>query len=84
MKIIVLSSVLKSRPASIKASDNRVNTATEDKPFFRRFSSHTTVKKYTNINSLKLENMDFLSKLQNTKLNVSRHLYRKSNTTSSI
>ncbi len=75
MKIIALSSVLKSKPASIKMNDIRINTASEEKPFIRRFSSHTTVKKYTNYNSLKLENMDFLSKLQNTKLNVYRHIY---------
>jgi hypothetical protein len=67
MKIIALSSVLKSKTGSIKVTDSRAQT--EEIPV-RRFSSHTTVKKYTNFNSLKLENMDILSKLQNTKFNV--------------
>ncbi len=74
MKIIPLNSVLKNRTGSIKMTNSRIPT--EEIPV-RRFSSHTTVKKYTNFNSLKLENMDFLSKLQNAKLNVSIMLTRK-------
>ena len=82
MKIVALSSVLKSKATSLKMTDSRNNT--DDKPFVRRFSSNSTVKRYTNFNSLKLENMDFLSKLQNTKLNVLGFLFRKISITASI